>query len=128
VVTGGVTSLADIVNLISRQLVSAIVTLLMGAAMAVFFLGVVKYLWGVRDGDQTKIKEGNKFLLWGLIALFVMFSIWGIIKLFQNILLNGQNTQSIVIPRFQIDGGGTNTTPCPVVGQARNAAGQCVTP
>jgi hypothetical protein len=79
--------------------------------MVAFFFGIVQFIWGTRDGDPTRAKNGKNFMLWGLIALFVMFSVWGIITYVQQIFGVTQNT--ITIPTIQINtgtgGGGGNT-------------------
>jgi hypothetical protein len=45
--------------------------------------GVIKY---VIAGDVKDKEEGKKFLMWGLIGLFVMVSVWGIVALVSNTL------------------------------------------
>lgn len=44
-----------------------------------FFWGVVKY---IRTGASSEeaAKEGRRVMVWGVIGLFVAFSIWGIIS------------------------------------------------
>lgn len=60
----------------------------MTAAFMFFFYGVVVFIYGrvTGRGDMAELKKGKDFMLWGLIALFVMVSVWGIIKLAQEIL------------------------------------------
>lgn len=43
-----------------------------------FFWGVAKY---IRDGASSDkaAEEGKKVMLWGLVGIFVAFSIWGIV-------------------------------------------------
>jgi len=55
----------------------------------IFIGAFVYFIWGVANyishgGDQTKMKEAKKFMLWGIIGLTVMFSVWGLIKILQN--------------------------------------------
>jgi len=84
-VTGGFGTLGDVVNSFTNKVLSALATLFATAAMVAFFFGIVKYLIGIRDGVPAEIDKGKKFMLWGLIALFVMFSVWGIVQYAQNI-------------------------------------------
>lgn len=103
-------SIGDVVDAFTKNVVTALATLFATAAMAAFFFGLVQYIWGVREGVAKKIEDGNQFMIWGLVALFVMFSVWGIVLFGQKILgINGQNT--IVIPSIQI--GGSASTPSP---------------
>lgn len=74
-------------NLTNNVLTSA-VTLLITAAFVVFFWGVVIFIWGraTGKGDMADLKKGKEFMIWGLVALFIMVSVWGIIKLAQDVL------------------------------------------
>lgn len=78
-------------------------TLIMTAAFAFFFFGLVVFIYGRATGKGTldDLKKGQKFMLWGLIALFIMVSIWGIIRLSQELL--------------GIDGGDMNIQPVRIV-------------
>ncbi len=56
------------------------------ATLVVIALSLVAFLWGlanfIRNADNDEeVKKGKKLMIWGLVALFVMFSIWGIINL-----------------------------------------------
>ncbi|NBD74154.1 hypothetical protein GVX82_03905 [Patescibacteria group bacterium] len=55
--------------------IGVIVTL----ALLLFFWGVALFIFNA--GDDTKRAEGKKRMIWGIIALFVIFAIWGIIAL-----------------------------------------------
>lgn len=103
-VTQGLGTLGSIVNTFNSRIVTALVTLFATAAMAAFFFGIVQFIWGSREGVAKQIEDGKNFMLWGLIALFVMFSVWGIVQYAQNIFgIQGQS--SIVIPAINIQGG-----------------------
>lgn len=106
----GLNSFADIIKTLTEGVVRALVTLFATAAMAVFFFGIVKYLFGIKDGDKTAIENGNKFMIYGLVALFVMFSVWGIVTMAQRIFgIEGKT--NIIIPdvNFQKGSSGTGT-------------------
>ncbi|KKT63272.1 MAG: hypothetical protein UW93_C0010G0010 [Parcubacteria group bacterium GW2011_GWC1_45_13] len=73
-----------------------------------FIVATLAFLWGViqyvlASGDEKKLAEGKKYIIYGLIGLFVMLSMWGIVTAVRNTLFNtgGGNT----IPRC-IDVGG----------------------
>lgn len=52
------------------------------------FLALVAFLvfvWGVArfiraSGDEKDFKDRKKFLVWGIVAMFVLVTIWGIIS------------------------------------------------
>lgn len=110
-VTSGLSDFGSIITAINTSIVRSLITLFATAAMAAFFFGIVQFIWGTRDADSTRMKNGKNFMLWGMIALFVMFSVWGIITYVQTIFkIEGRTT--IIIPSIQLEGassGGTNS-------------------
>ena len=60
---------------------SAIIPLLFMLALAVFVWGVVKFMMAQQSAEK---EDGKQFMLWGVIAIAVMFSIWGLVNIFQN--------------------------------------------
>ena len=54
---------------------------LIGIAIIIYFWGIVRNLFKVSGGNAASFDDIRKNLLWGLLALFVIFSIWGIIRL-----------------------------------------------
>lgn len=103
------TSLGSLINNFTTNIVKSLGYLAMSAAVVAFFFGVVQFIWASREGDGAQMTKGKTFMLWGLIALFVMFSVWGIIKFFQQ-SINLPNSSEITIPTLNIGGGG-GTTP-----------------
>lgn len=109
-VSKGIETFGGLIGTITQSIVRSLATLFATAAMAAFFYGIVQYIWGVRDGKPDKVTAGNKFMVSGLIALFVMFSVWGIIIYTQKIFgIQGQST--ILIPDVRIQGGGGTGSP-----------------
>lgn len=108
-VTGGLNTLKGIIETFSTGVAVAFGTLLMGCAVIVFFMGIIQYIWGLRQGDSAKAKTGSSFMTWGLLALFVMFSVYGIVNLAQSIFLKDVDTTTIKIPKlkFETTGGGS---------------------
>lgn len=116
----GIGSLAGLVEVITQTLVKSLATLFLSAALLAFFYGIVEYIWGKRQGEAKTIKVGNDFMKWGLIALFVMFSVYGIIQLFQGILFNGKDITTITIPNITFK---TGTARDVQLGQPQYSAG-----
>lgn len=80
-------------------LLDAVIPLLIGIGLIVFFWGLIKYI------RNTESEEGKKIMIAGLVGLFVMVSVWGIIRLAQRVLnvqpndAAGQQVQAPNIPR-----------------------------
>lgn len=85
----------------------------------VFAVAFILFIWGVFQAfivganDEERRENGKKFIMWGIIALFVMSSVWGIVNLVKSSF--GFGTESAPpIPAFNdlntIRGGeGTDT-------------------
>ena len=67
---------------------------LYAAAFAVFFWGVVLFI--LNTDDDTKRAEGKQWMMWGVIALFVMITLWGIVE----VLVGTFHLSSTVIPQL----------------------------
>ena len=75
-----------IVKLIQNA--EAVINKLIGT---MFILGTLVFLWGViqyviAGGDEKKLEEGRKYIIYGLIGLFVMFAVWGLVEAITNTL------------------------------------------
>lgn len=64
----------DIISLINLT-----VGMLCALAVVIFFWGLVKFVW--HSDDAKALDEGKKLMGWGLVALFVLFSLWGILQI-----------------------------------------------
>ena len=117
----GFSTFAGLVNNFNSTVVKALGTLFMSGAVVAFLWGIVQYIWGVREGKPEKISAGNQFMIWGLVALFVMFSVYGIIRFMQKVTGTDSNN-TITIPGINLGGssgttgttGNTNNNPLPV--------------
>ena len=78
-----------------------VIPLLGVIAFLVFVLGVGRFI--KTSGESKEADKG--MLIWGVIALFVLFSIWGIVAFLQGEF--GFNTSTFGIPQLKID----TTTP-----------------
>lgn len=54
--------------------------ILIGFALLVFIWGLVKFIYN--SGDTKTHAEGRKFMIWSLIAIFIMVSFMGILSFF----------------------------------------------
>lgn len=69
----------NIVNLINTT-----IPVLSTLALAIFLLGIVRYLYSETQGKKDQSRE---VIIWGIIALFIIFSLWGIIAVMKSVLL-----------------------------------------
>ena len=76
--TGTLRGLGNLLNLT--------IPLLIGAALIVFFWGLIQYI------RKPEAETGKKIMIAGLAGLFVMVSVWGIIRLMQSITNTGGET------------------------------------
>lgn len=64
-------------------IICRIVTVLGQVEALLFIVATVVFSWGViqyviAGGDEKKLAEGRKYIIYGLIGLFVMLAMWGI--------------------------------------------------
>jgi|SRR3989338_1691552 len=64
------------------EIMRLIIPILVIVALGNFFLGIGKVIGNA--GNEEKLAEGKKFMIWGIIGLFVMASVWGIVGLLTN--------------------------------------------
>lgn len=88
----------NILNLFSR-IVSALIPIVIGVAVLMFLLGVLKY---VTAGDEDGQKEAKTTMISGIVVLFVMVSIWGLVNILGDTLsLNKTAPPPPQIPGFR---------------------------
>lgn len=83
--TSGIKSLLVNVNTI----ISYAIPVLISLGVLAFMWGIVMYLFGTESGKE----KGRMFMLWGIIALFVMTSVWGLVGILRGTLF-GSNPDS----------------------------------
>lgn len=63
-------------------LIAKSVGILYAAAFATFFWGLARFI--MNTGDDKKREEGKQWMIWSIVALFVMLTLWGLIGLLIN--------------------------------------------
>jgi hypothetical protein len=133
-------SFADLITTFNSTIVKALGTLFISGSVVAFFFGLMNFIWGMRNGDTKVITNGKDFMIWALVALFVMFSVYGIVKFFQG-LVPGLNSNTISIPEIryggssgssatpggQTGGTGSQTTSLKAVGEQCISGAECTT-
>lgn len=78
------------------ELADLVTNLINGGIGVALILGIVVYFYGISTsmhktmgGEMSHIRTQ---LVWGILALFVMFSVWGILGLIRNTLFDGGAT------------------------------------
>lgn len=79
-ITGGVLGFLDGIIM----LVTAIVPILIGCAIIVFFWGIVKFI--AHTDDEKAVAEGKQIMIWGMIGIFVIVALWSIVGYVQQSL------------------------------------------
>lgn len=75
------------------ELADLLVNLINGGIGVALILGIVIYFYGLVTSIPHTSEGGSERLrahfFWGILALFVMFSVWGILALLRNTLFGG---------------------------------------
>lgn len=66
------------------NILDPITGLLGSLAIAYFLFGVLQYI--MNSDNEDGIARAKKYMMWGLIGLFIMVSAWGIINLIEGSL------------------------------------------
>ena len=78
-------------------LIQGLIPIVIGLAVLVFLWGVLQYVIRTDDGGK---ETGRTFMLWGIIALFVMVSVWGLVNILDETLsLDNATPSAPGIPR-----------------------------
>jgi uncharacterized membrane protein YidH (DUF202 family) len=88
----GVNRLIDQVQTVIHRLIPILISL----GLLLFLWGVLRYLFAK---DEVAQKEARSFMLWGIIALFVMVSVWGLVTILSETIFDRPYEIPPTIPR-----------------------------
>lgn len=91
-----VDNVADVLLLGICIMRRALVPLLITLSIVLFIVGVIKYI--AKADEAAQREEGRRFMIYGIVALFVMVSIWGLVGILQGTFGLGTDT---LIPQLQ---------------------------
>jgi hypothetical protein len=86
-------------NLVSELggLIQALIPIVIGLGVLIFVWGVLQY---VLTDEESGKEKGRMFMLWGIIALFVMVSVWGLVNILrETLMLNNATPSAPGIPK-----------------------------
>jgi uncharacterized protein with PQ loop repeat len=75
------TSLTTLIGNIVRLIINPLIVLGFVVATIVFFYGIVQL---IRGADSSDLEQRKRNVVYGLVGLFVMFSVYGILRLVLN--------------------------------------------
>lgn len=76
----------------ANDLINRLIPFIIALTVLVFLWGVFKFV--ISGGDGEARKEAQGYMIWGIIALFVMVSVWGLV----NILVRSFNLENTAPP------------------------------
>jgi hypothetical protein len=101
--TGGLITTPDYGSLFSfigalGKVTNGLVIVAMSAVLLLFFWGVAKYI--TAGADEEKRAAARSLMIYGVIGVFVVFSIWGLVAFLGNIfgINQGGAAPSVGIP------------------------------
>ncbi|MCC6323639.1 hypothetical protein IT400_02500 [Candidatus Nomurabacteria bacterium] len=95
----GLKSLGGILDYGTCLIVQSIVPLLFALAIVGFIWGVIQMV--INPEDAEKRKQGKQFMVWGIIALFVMVSVWWLVQIVSNTFGINPIVPQLSIPRSE---------------------------
>lgn len=72
----------DLLSYVSCIISKSVIPLIFALATVMFIWGVVQYV--INNEEEAKREKGKQFMIWGIIALTVMFSVWGLVRIVGN--------------------------------------------
>ena len=75
------------------EVIYLLIPILMGLAFIVFFWGLSKFI--LNSNKPEELKNGRTYMLWGILALFILFTFTAIIGLVSNELGFGKKDSTV---------------------------------
>lgn len=67
---------------IVTHLLDPVVKVVFTLGLLMFFVGLVQFLWGLKDGKVDQ--AGKDHMVWGMVGMLIMVSVYGIIAIIMN--------------------------------------------
>jgi hypothetical protein len=88
-----------------KNLVNASIGLLVTIALAVFFWGLIRFIFKIGGDSAEAGKEAKNLMVYGVLALFVMVSVWGLVAFIGSFLGISSGGGATINPNSLIPGG-----------------------
>lgn len=75
------TRIDTIICKIGAYIIDPLIALLMALALLLFIWGAVEFLVNQNGGEEAKIIDGKRHMVWGIIGLVIMVSVYGFMGL-----------------------------------------------
>lgn len=75
----------ETINNIANEIINPIIYLLIGVSLIAFLFGLASYLFA--GGNTDKRIEASKYMLWGLVGLFITSTSYGLVAVVQNTVI-----------------------------------------
>lgn len=87
-------SIGGILSLLAQasDLINRLIPFVIALTVLIFLWGIFKFV--IAGGDGEARKEAQGYIIWGIVALFVMVSVWGLV----NILVRSVNLDNTAPP------------------------------
>ena len=79
---------------LNKLIINPIILLGFMVALIIFFFGVAKFLYS--PGEDKSREDGKRAIMYGVVGMFIMFSVFGLIHLVLNTL--GLNDPNVKLP------------------------------
>jgi hypothetical protein len=76
-------------------LINLVIPVIIGLAVLLFIMGLIKYI--TAGGNEDQVTEARSYIIFGIIALFVMVSVWGLVGILTNTFFSG----GVAIPQLR---------------------------
>jgi len=81
------------------EILNILVQVLITLAVVLFVYGIVRFLLALSKGSEEGILQGKRFMVWGIIALFVLASMWAIVWWFKwELGIHNEPNESGIVP------------------------------
>lgn len=77
------------------QVLKTLLPVLGGIAILVFLWGLAVFI--LNSGNEKAAEEGKSRMIWGVVGIFVIFSMWGLITVFQQDFIGSSPAYSIPV-------------------------------
>ncbi len=77
-------TISDLIQSLFNFVNNLLIPLIIALALFLFFFWITVFIYKREEGFVKAGGPARSFLLWGIIALFVMTSVWGILSVITN--------------------------------------------